>query len=42
MVISIRFLQAKGFLTSWHLGDVWPLLPFPYVVGLLIARRRYT
>lgn len=41
IVILIRFLQAEGFLVHWHLGDVWPLLPFPYFVGLFIARRRY-
>lgn len=41
VIVAIRFLRTEGVLTSWHLGDIWPLLTVPYFVGLALAWRRY-
>jgi hypothetical protein len=42
ILILLGFLQHGGFLAERvDLGNLWGMLPFCYLFGLLIARKRY-
>lgn len=42
LAIFLGFLQRGGLLPEGtDLRDMWGFLPWPYFVGLLVARRRY-
>ncbi len=37
----LEYLQKAGFLRTWTVGDVWPIMFFLYVPAYFLARWRY-